>query len=328
MIEIRRLDKSYNGRRILDGAELIVDRGESLALVGANGSGKTTTLRCAVGLARPDGGGVRIDGIDVWTRQRDARAKLGYLAQRTDFPSTLTVREILRVVADLRGAPVQSVEREISMCGLSRVAGRTAAVLSGGERQRVAMAALFIPNVSAYLLDEPTLNLDPTGARLLIDRLRALRDEGRTVLFTTHVDGDIEGLATRVAVLREGRFVPVSDEAGSGERHVTVMVGDAAEPWVAAALGGGAKRAWSSRGTLHAIVSDGALSGMLARLEHEGARISAFRTETALRTALDRLNDEEHHSEMATVGRVDRCDAADRLWRHTGWARAGSAGPR
>ena len=327
MIEITGLDKAYNGRRILSGAELIVRSGESLALVGANGSGKTTTLRCAIGLARPDRGHIRIDGIDVWARPRDARSRVSYLAQRTDFPHTLTVREILRVVADLRGAPAHAVEREISLCGLTRLAGRTAGALSGGERQRVAMAALLIPDVTVYLLDEPTLNLDPIGTQLLVDRLCALRDEGRAVLFTTHVSGEVEALATHVAVLRGGRAVRVAAEAPAGERHVSMVAGERPETWVDAALAGGATRAWPMRGRLHAIVSDAALSGMLARLELERASVSAFRTETALATALDRL-DEEEHVDTPPVGRVDRCTAAGELWRHARWAGADSAGPR
>jgi heme ABC exporter ATP-binding subunit CcmA len=328
MIELTGLDKTYGGRRILSGADLTIHRGESVALVGANGSGKTTTLRCAVGLARPERGHVRIDGADVWTEPQLARSRMSYLAQRTDFPSTLTVREILRFVAQLRGAQPTSVEREIALCGLEAVAGRTAGALSGGERQRVAMAALLIPDVNVYLLDEPTLNLDPTGSRLLVDRLRALRDEGRTVLFTTHINGELEGLATRVVVLRNARFAPVVENVRPGERHVSMTVGDNTDALVGVALQGGAKRAWTMHGKLHAIVPDGSLSGMLVRLSHEGASVSGFRTETALATALDLLNHDEHEDEPAPAGRVDRSTALGELWRHVRWAGADSAGSR
>ena len=328
MIELIGVDKSYHGRRILSGASLTIERGESVALVGANGSGKTTTLRCVVGLARPDAGQVRIDGIDGWTRQREARARVSYLAQRTEFPPTLTVREILRVVADLRGAPSRAVEREIALCGLARVAGRTARTLSGGERQRVAMAALFVPEVHTYLLDEPTLNLDPIGSRLLVDRLRSFGDDGRSVLFTTHVNSEFDELATRVVMLEEGRFVAVPGEAAAGERHVSIAVGDRSDVWADTAVRAGATRAWHLGGRLHAIVADTLLSGVLAQLAREGASVSAFRAETALGTALDRLSAEEQNLEAAPAGRVDRCVAADDLWRQARWARADSAGPR
>jgi ABC-type multidrug transport system ATPase subunit len=231
MLELTALDKSFGSRRLLSDASLVIRAGECVALIGANGSGKTTTLRCAVGLARPDRGNVRIDGIDMRTRPVDARARLSYLAQRTDFPSTLTVREILTVVADLRRADSRAVDREIAMCGLTRLATRTVGQLSGGERQRVAMAALFIPDAAVYLLDEPTMNLDPAGAGLLIDRLTEVRDKGRAILFTTHVAAGLEGLATRVAALRNGRIDDLRHECSlaaalerlhqEGARHET-----------------------------------------------------------------------------------------------------------
>jgi ABC-type multidrug transport system ATPase subunit len=326
MIELIGLQKSYGGRRVLAGAELTVDDGESVALVGANGSGKTTTLRCAVGLARPDRGEIRIDGIDLWARQRDARSRLSYLAQRTDFPSTLTVREILRTVAELRNASRQSVEREISLCGLQGVASRTVGALSGGERQRLAMACLLVPNVSTYLLDEPTLNLDPIGSRLLVDRLCALRDAGRSVLFTTHVNGELEALATRVVVLRDAHFVPVADDVRAGERHVSMVVSHAPD-MVRVALKGGATRAWATNGRLHAIVTDASLSGLLACLADAGASVPGFRTETALARALDSLNHEDQ-ARSATADGADCRTAPGELWRHVRWAGADSAGPR
>jgi ABC-type multidrug transport system ATPase subunit len=327
MIELVGLHKSYSGRVLLSDAGLTVRGGECHALVGANGCGKTTTLRCAVGLAYADRGEIRINGIDVVSRPREARAHVSYLAQRTDFPPTLTVREILRVVADLRHAPRQSVEREISLCGLGAVADRTVAALSGGERQRVAMAALLIPDAAAYLLDEPTLNLDPIGTRLLVDRLQALRDDGRAVLLTTHVNGEVDGLATHVAVLRDGRFVPVVANASAG-RHVSVAVEGPIDYWIGAALRGGATRAWSSHGRLHAIVSDAELSRVFARLHAEGAQISAFRTETPLATALERLNDEELHIAAAAADSVGRGTAACVVWQRARWARADSVGSR
>ncbi len=326
MIELTGLNKSFGSRRVLAGASLTVHPGEGVALIGANGSGKTTTLRCAAGLTRPDAGSIRIGGKDLATQPQEALVRLSYLAQSTEFPATLTVREILTVVADLRRTHRQSVDREIALCGLGELAGRTAARLSGGERQRVAMAALFIPGVAAYLLDEPTLNLDPIGTRLLIDRLRKLRDEGRAVLFTTHVCGDLDDLATRVAVLRNGRILSAERETNDGARHISMAVQDRRERCAAAALRAGAKRAWFSHGRLHVFVNDSSVSGLLTRLAYEGVRIGEFRTEGVLARALDCLNNEEQGNEIETDDRADS-SAIGELPRH-GWAGAGSRGPR
>lgn len=328
MIELLELHKMYGARAVLSNASLTVRGGESIALVGANGSGKTTTLRCAVGLARPTSGHVFIDGIDVTARPCDSRARLSYLAQHTDFPSTLTVREILSVVAALRGADARNVDREMSLCGLTPLAGRTVGHLSGGERQRVAIATLFIPEVTTYLLDEPTMNLDPIGVRLLVDRLAAARDEGHAVLFTTHAIAELDELATGVAVLSDRQIGSVASDVAPGERHLSIAFDGEAERWIGTALRGGAGHAWASGARLHAIVPDRAVSALLAQLEYDGARVSSYRSESALATALARLNEEEHHDEVARPHSVDRCVAAGELWRGAAWARADSAGPR
>lgn len=215
MLIIRGLTKSFGGRRVLDGLDLDVVAGESVALLGANGSGKTTTLRCIVGLARPDGGRTLVGGVDVAGEPIEARRRLSYLPQKSVFPPTLTVRETLAVVARLRGLGSREVDREIDSCGLARLADRGVGHLSGGERQRLAMAVAFLPAADLYLFDEPSANLDPAASRLLFQRARDLKREGRTLLFTTHIPADVRHLATRVVFLRDGRID--SDAAGQFE---------------------------------------------------------------------------------------------------------------
>jgi ABC-type multidrug transport system ATPase subunit len=236
MLELTGLRKRYHERQVLDGATLVVRAGEACALLGANGSGKTTLLRCVVGLHHLDGGRLNVDGCDAVAKPREARARLSYLPQRAEFPSTLTVREILRVVAALRKVPAGRVERELALCGLEKLASRTVARLSGGERQRVALATLLLPDVGLYLLDEPTASLDADGAALLVERVSALRAAGRAVLFTTHIGSDLDRLATRVTVLRHGRVEP-SGEPGEEDRHATIQhraaaVGNGAAGWM------------------------------------------------------------------------------------------------
>lgn len=328
MIELLGIHKTYGTRAVLSDASLAVRGGESVALIGANGSGKTTTLRCAVGLARPVRGRILIDGIDMTARPCDARARLSYLAQRTEFPATLTVREILAVVAQLRGANATAVDREISLCGLSRLAGRTVAQLSGGERQRIAIAALFIPDVAAYLLDEPTMNLDPIGVRVLVERLAAVRDAGCAVLFTTHATAELGDLATAVATLRDGHIALAAHDVAPGERHLSMAVNGRVESCIGTALRGGARRAWNCRGRLHVVVPDGSVSALLVRLECEGTRVTDYRSESALAAALEGLTTEAHHVEVARPHSVDRCVADGELWRGAVWARTDSAGSR
>jgi ABC-type multidrug transport system ATPase subunit len=204
MLTIAGLTKSFGARRVLDGLDLRVEHGESVALLGANGSGKTTTLRCVVGLAGPDSGAIAIAGLDAIRRPIEARAHISYLPQKSVFPATLTVRETLAVVARLRRLGAGIVDRELDACGLTSLADRSVARLSGGERQRLAIAVAFLPAVDLYLFDEPSANLDPVASRMLFRRARKMRREGRTLLFTTHVPGDVRHLASRVVFLRDG----------------------------------------------------------------------------------------------------------------------------
>jgi len=215
MLAISGLCKAFGGRTVLDGLDLHVGSGESVALLGANGSGKTTTLRCVVGLARPDRGRIAIGGVDVMRDPTKARALVSYLPQKSMFPSTLTVRETLAIVATLRALGSDAVDREVELCGLAALADRFVGDLSGGERQRLAMAVAFLPAVDLYLFDEPSANLDPMASRTLFGRARQLRREGRTVIFTTHVPGDVRHLASRVVLLRDGRIA--SEASGDHE---------------------------------------------------------------------------------------------------------------
>jgi ABC-type multidrug transport system ATPase subunit len=217
MVELCGIEKAYAGRIVLAGADLTVQPGEAVALVGGNGSGKTTTLRCIVGLARPDRGSVRVDGIDPLADPREALARLSYLPQRPGFPGTLTVREVIAVAARLRRQTSRAVDREIERCGLTRVGDRLVSQLSGGERQRVGLAVTFVADVPTFIFDEPSASLDPLATRILIERARELRRDGRAVLYTTHVAADIDAFATRVALLRNGRVEVLDDVVPGGE---------------------------------------------------------------------------------------------------------------
>lgn len=215
MLALTEVTKRYGERRVLDRLELHVEPGQSVAMLGANGSGKTTTLRCVVGLARVDAGRITIGGVDLAADPPAARARLSYLPQKAAFPQTLTVRETLAAVATLRRIDRRDVDRELELCGLVGLADRNVGALSGGERQRLAMAVAFLPSVDLYLFDEASASLDPSASRILFQRSRQLLRDGHALLFTTHVPADVRHLATRVVLLRDGRIE--SESAGEFE---------------------------------------------------------------------------------------------------------------
>jgi heme ABC exporter ATP-binding subunit CcmA len=204
MLEIVGLEKSFQGRRVLSGLDLKVSAGESVALLGGNGSGKTTTLRAIAGLVIPDAGSICLDGVDAVADGKRARRRLSFLPQKSVFPNTLSVRETLQIAARLRGQPEEDVAAELEHCELDGLADRSVSQLSGGERQRLGLAVAFLARVGLYLFDEPTASLDPRALEIFRRRARDLADHGRAILFTTHVEADVETLATRVENLEEG----------------------------------------------------------------------------------------------------------------------------
>jgi ABC-type multidrug transport system ATPase subunit len=215
MLTLAGITKSFGTRRVLDNVNLSIAAGESVALLGANGSGKTTTLRSIVGLTRPDSGRIVVGGIDLAKEPVRARRRISYLPQRSTFPATLTVRETLAVVAELRGLGRGPADREIERCELAALADRGVWYLSGGERQRLAMAVALLPMVDVYLFDEPSASLDPAASKLLFERIGQLKRDGHTLLFTTHIPADVRHLATRAVLLRAGRIA--SEGAGQFE---------------------------------------------------------------------------------------------------------------
>ncbi len=206
MLTLKGVTKAFGDRLVLSNLDLAVDDGESVAILGANGSGKTTTLRCIVGLARMSSGSIAVGGIDVGRNAVGARRLLSYLPQKSAFQPTLTVRESLTVVARLRGETRCAVDRELELCGLEQLADQSIAHLSGGERQRLAIAIAFLPTVGLYLFDEPSAHLDPMATQMFFRRARQLVRDGRTLVFTTHIPADVRHLATRVVLLRNGRI--------------------------------------------------------------------------------------------------------------------------
>ncbi len=205
MIAIRGISKSYGRHRVLTNLSLSVDPGEVVLLVGANGCGKSTTLRLVAGLSAPDAGSILLNGCDVSVRRTEALAGLSFLPQSPRFHERLTVAQILAFYASLRGLPASRVDAVVARWRLSDVLQTATGRLSGGTRQRLGLAVLDLPEAATLVLDEPGLSLDPDWRRELQAHLRATAAAGRTVLVATHLLGEWEGQADRCLVLDGGQ---------------------------------------------------------------------------------------------------------------------------
>jgi ABC-type multidrug transport system ATPase subunit len=209
MIRFERFEKSYGKICAVEPLDLEVARGESFALVGPNGSGKTSILRAVVGLHAPTGGRILVDGFDVVRTPDRAKERLAYVPQRVSMPDLLTVYEVLQFFARLGGSPEARIEEGLDLFALGEFRDRRTLELSGGMLQRLGLAVGFLREVPLLVLDEPTVNLDPTGIERLLSLLQALKEKRTSILFSSHQLHTAMELADRVGVLVGGRIVAI-----------------------------------------------------------------------------------------------------------------------
>ena len=204
MIEARGLTKHFGNLRVLDGVDLAVPRGQITAIIGPNGSGKTTFNKSILGLVRPDGGELLFDGIPV-NGDPGYRARIGYMPQAARFPENLCAEEVIRLVLSIRGNPWRRDDELLKTFDLGPAMRTPVRLLSGGMRQRINAALAFLFQPELLILDEPTAGLDPVSSGVLKDKMRRERDAGRTLIVTSHVLSELEELADHIAFLLDGR---------------------------------------------------------------------------------------------------------------------------
>ena len=213
-VDVAGLDKAYDGRTVLRDVSFQIRAGEVFALLGPNGAGKTTTVEIIEGYRRPDRGSVSVLGVDPARAGRAHRARVGLMLQGGGgIAPRMTAREAVRLYGRFHAEPRDAAEL-LRVVGLSDAASRTRfRRLSGGERQRVALAVALVGRPELAILDEPTAGMDVEARAATRDLIRGLRDEGVTVLLTSHDLADVERLADRIAILDRGRLVAMGDPA-------------------------------------------------------------------------------------------------------------------
>jgi ABC-2 type transport system ATP-binding protein len=207
-VVIEKLQKRYGSVEAVKDVSLQVEPGEIFGLLGPNGAGKTTTLRCLCTLATPDAGRIEVSGISVLDYPKLARQKLGYVAQEVALDKVLTGRELLQLQAAIYHLPTATIksqiDRALTLLGLQDWADQKTGTYSGGLKKRLDLAAGLLHQPDVLVLDEPTVGLDIESRVVVWDFLRNLRDNGTTVMITSHYLEEVDALADRVAIIDKG----------------------------------------------------------------------------------------------------------------------------
>ena len=211
VVAIRGLTKRYPGRRgsggvtAVDTIDLTVNRGEVYGFLGPNGAGKTTTLRMLVGLIAPTSGEISVFGQKPGSRE--ALARVGALIEGPAFYPYLSGRDNLKVVARYAGSPETAIDEMLELVDLDGRGGDRYASYSLGMKQRLGVAAALLKDPELIVLDEPTNGLDPQGMRDMRALIRRLGEDGRTVILSSHMLGEVQQICDRIGVIDHGRMV-------------------------------------------------------------------------------------------------------------------------
>jgi ABC-type multidrug transport system ATPase subunit len=227
MVRFESFAKRFGEIEAVKTLDLEIAAGESFALLGPNGGGKTTVLRALVGLHRPSSGKIFIRATDVTGEPDTVRRWFAFVPQRVTMPEVLTAHEILQTFAKLRGIAADRVDEVLDLLALIDDADRQVGEFSGGMLQRLGLAAALLEEVSLLVLDEPTLNLDPQGIDSLHRVLIDLKQRGTTIVFSSHSIHSAIHLADRVGVMVGGELVttePVAAFQAEVTRQTTVRV--------------------------------------------------------------------------------------------------------
>lgn len=204
MIEFNNIHKRFGKLTVLDGLDLNIKKGGIFAILGPNGSGKTTLIKCLLGMVIPNKGDIRFEGKSVLNKW-EYRDNLNYLPQIANFPPNLSVIELINMVKNLR--PKSSNEAAlIKLFGLKSFLNKKLGNLSGGTKQKVNIVLTFMFNSDLIILDEPTTGLDPIALIHLKELIRKEKENGKTILITTHIMSVVEELADEIVFLLDGKI--------------------------------------------------------------------------------------------------------------------------
>ncbi|WP_328773037.1 ABC transporter ATP-binding protein [Streptomyces sp. NBC_00286] len=286
VIELRELTKTYGARRGLTGLTLDVRAGEVFGFLGPNGAGKSTTIRLLLDLIRPTSGSARVFGLDPRADGLRLRSRVGYLAGDFVCDGRQNVRGYLRFLAALRGGVrPERIDDLADRLGLDQ--GARIKKLSKGNRQKVGLVQAFMHTPELLILDEPTSGLDPLVQQTFLDLVAEAAANGQTVFMSSHVMSEVEAVADRVGIIRDGQLVALDTVAALRAGAVRDIEVTFARPVTAASFTG-------IEGRLHLDAAGTTLTGQVSGSPDALVKALAAHTVTGLRATEPALEELFH----------------------------------
>jgi Cu-processing system ATP-binding protein len=206
MLESIALSKSFGKLKALDGVSVRMEAGQAVSFIGPNGSGKTTFLKCLLGLVVPDSGELLLSGqpvLGTW----EYRRHIGYMPQIGRYPDNMRVGQVFDMVREIRRGTFSHLDDDLMRAfGVEKFAHKTMRTLSGGTRQKVSACLAFLFDPAVLVLDEPTAGLDPVASEILKEKVLAEKAKGKLILLTSHILSDLDELTTDVLYIIEGKI--------------------------------------------------------------------------------------------------------------------------
>ena len=261
-IQIENLVRDYGGGKGVFDVSFHVDQGEAFGFLGPNGAGKTTTIRHLMGFLKPRAGKCTIDGMDCWSERDKVQTRLGYIPGEISFFDDMSGTEFLRFIADYRRIGTHDRTQELlelfELDPKSRIKK-----MSQGTKQKLGIVAAFMHDPDIILLDEPTSGLDPLMQNRFVNFVAKEKEQGKTILMSSHIFEEVERTCDRIGIIRKGRMTAVDSAAALRERHTrsytVTLENEAAAEAFAADFGGtrsGTKVTVTTKQSLEEIFMD------------------------------------------------------------------------
>lgn len=206
MISVKNISKRFGKFQALDDISFECERGQCIALIGSNGSGKTTIIKTILGMVIPDKGIIEFEGKSIandWTYRND----IGYMPQIGRYPENMTIGQVLDMISDIRKIPEKSLDQELyEAFRIGNLLSKKMGTLSGGTRQKVSACLAFMFNSKVLILDEPSAGLDPISSEILRDKILSEKKKNKLVIITSHILSELDDLVTNIIYVQDGNI--------------------------------------------------------------------------------------------------------------------------